>query len=95
MWDFFKTKPLSEYTDDEIKEKLSFISIGANQNDVNNLINEAVKRGIKVRILDIGSTNYTSEFRRGKTTTLLSLIKFKLRFIKKKARKIKNKSARF
>ena len=104
MFDFLKEKPLSEYTDDEIKNKLSSVlSPDTNPNYINNIINEANKRGInvKLKVLDIGKTvsehkdfEY-SGLRRAKTDTLLSLTSFKLRFIKKKTKKFKNKSARF
>lgn len=104
MFDFFKKKPLSEYTDDEIRDKLSSVlSPDTNPNYINNIINEANKRGInvKLKVLDIGkiaSVNKVFEYsglRRAKTDTLLSLTSLKLRFIKKKTKKIKNKSARF
>lgn len=47
MFDFFKKKQLSEYTDDEIRDKLSSVlSPDTNPNYINNIINEANKRGI-------------------------------------------------
>jgi len=86
MFDFFKKKQLSEYTDDEIRDKLSSVlSPDTNPNYINNIINEANKRGInvKLKVLDIGkiaSVNKVFEFsglRRAKTDTLLSLASLK------------------
>ena len=40
MFDFFKKKQLSEYTDDEIRDKLSSVlSPDTNPNYINNIIN--------------------------------------------------------
>ncbi|WP_152632610.1 hypothetical protein [Aliarcobacter butzleri] len=61
MFVFFKQKPLSEYTDDEIKKELSFIPVGASQIDINNLMGEARKRGIRFKILDIGTSKVKKE----------------------------------
>ena len=86
FFDFFKKKQLSEYTDDEIRDKLSSVlSPDTNPNYINNIINEANKRGInvKLKVLDIGkiaSVNKVFEFsglRRAKTDTLLSLASLK------------------
>jgi len=58
------------FSNNRIKEKLSFIPSGTNHNFMNNLMSEAVRRGIDVKVRVFENKNKNKTVFNSKTITL-------------------------